>query len=417
MIYAVLTCISLAVLGSTWFLYRRNLELFLCALIVIASEFFYLLPAFAGFRYLLLPMLVILLVESFLTGKLSMGRYGWWVLGFIFISILGIVVAAIHGQGLMFGIKAAKFIPLVLIYYLIAGRQIDAERFVRYFIAMACVVGIIATVQYFLPGNVVIFPGMPEAMKLARLENPRVTIGQFVISAAAMASFALYARRSGTLYLLVALALFAEVFFIQKTRVLTVGVLLSLFLVYVLSRKLTTLRLSAYLVLTGFIMGVFLVASARIAETEVVRRTHADIVKKKGSFQGRINAYQHYWKEIEKNPLFGRGLLNFNWEGNRDKFLQQEMGIHLSDIGIMHFFVQAGLFGMLWFAFGLLKLWRDVIAHRELLCLSAYVALATLTLPTIDFFLRSDSMFLFAVFLGIFASCLSARHQRLAVVT
>lgn len=417
MIFAVLTCISLAVLAGTWFLYRRNLELFLCALIVIASEFFYLLPAFAGFRYLLLPMLAILLVESFLTGKLAMGRFGWWVLGFIGISLLGVVVATTHGQGIVLGIKAAKFIPLVLVYFLVAGRQIDGERFARYFIGMAFVVGIIAAVQYVLPAKIVIFPGMPEAMKLGRLENPRVTVGQFVISAAAVVSFALYARKRGTEYLLVALALFAEVLLIQKTRVLTAGVFLSLFLVYILSRKLTMLRLSAYLVLTGILMGVFLVASDQITEIEIVRRTHADVVKKKGSFQGRINAYQHYWQEIEKRPLLGRGLLNFNWEGNKDKFLQQEMGIHLSDIGIMHFFVQAGLLGILWFAFGLLKLWRDVIAHRELLCLSAYFVVATLTLPTIDFFLRSDSMFLFAVFLGIFAACLPARHQHLAGMT
>jgi hypothetical protein len=349
-------------------------------------------------------MLAILLVESFLTGKLAMGRYGWWVLGFIGISILGVLVAALHGQGLVLGIKAAKFIPLVLVYYLVACRQIDAERFMRYFIAMACVVGIIATIQYVLPANIVIFPGMPEEMKLGRLESPRVTVGQFVISAAAVIAFSQYIRKSSLFYLLSSIALFIEVLFIQKTRVMIAGVFLSMFLIYILSNKLTMLRLSAYLILAGLVMGTFLVASSDLYNVEIVKRTGADIAHRKGSFQGRINAYKYYWQEIEKRPVLGQGLFNFNWEGNKEKYLQEEKGIHLSDIGITHFFVQAGIIGFIWFLYGLYKMWSDIISYRKYIFITSYFVLATITMPTIDMFLRSDSMFLFAVFLGIFST-------------
>ena len=79
----------------------------------------------------------------------------------------------------------------------------------------------------------------------------------------------------------------------------------------------------------------------------------------------------------------------------------------------MHFFVQAGLRGTLWFACGLLKLWKDILTHWEPLCLIAHVVVATITMTTIAFFLRSDSRFHFSVFLGIFASCLPARRPRL----
>jgi len=86
MIFAVLACISLMLLGAAWVLYRRNLELFLCFLIAINFEFFYLVPSIAGadnYKLLLLPMLTVLLLENLLRGQLSLGRYGLWVAGFL----------------------------------------------------------------------------------------------------------------------------------------------------------------------------------------------------------------------------------------------------------------------------------------------------------------------------------------------
>jgi hypothetical protein len=418
MIFAVLICISLAILGVCWFFYRRNIELFLCILIALYFELFYLAPQIQGpdnYKFLLLPIIIILMFESIITGKLALGRYGWWVISFLLISVVGIIVAYFSGQSLDLGIKAAKYVPLILVYFLLSGRDIDAHKFSRYFIAMALIVAAIAAIQYFLPPKFILFTGMSDVMKLLRLESPRVSIGQFVISAAAVMAFAQSKRSSNWFFLFAAFVLFLEVLFIQQTRAFIVSVFLSMVLVHFLSHKLTMLRISSMLIIAGVFLSALLIVGADIYDIGLVKRTETDIVQRKGSYQGRIVAYTYYWKEIEKKPLLGRGLLNFNWKENKENILQQEKGIHLSDIGITHFFVQAGLVGFLWFIYGLFQIWRDIFRFREYMFISSYFILATFTMLTIDMYLRVDSMFLFASFLGMFSTTTFTNNTSTAV--
>jgi hypothetical protein len=407
MIFAVLICISLVLLGGCWFFYRLNIELFLCLLIAINFELFYLAPQIQGpdnYKLLLLPIIIILMIESFITRKLALGRYGWWVISFLGLSAVAVIVAYFSGQSLDLGIKAAKYVPLILVYFLVAGRNIDADKFSRYFVAMALVVAAIAAIQYYFPPRLIIFPGMPEGMRLTRLDTPRVTIGQFVISAAAVMAFAQYKLNSNKYFLLAAAMLFLEVLLIQQTRAFIAGIFISVILMYLLLNKMTTLRLSLYLIIVGVFLSALLIVGTDIYDIGLVKRTGADISQRTGSYQGRINAYKYYWQEIEKKPLLGRGLLNFNWQGNKEKYLQTEKGIHLSDIGITHFIVQAGLVGFLWFIYGLYKIWGDIFRFRRYMNITSYFMLATFTMLTIDMFLRADSMFLFAAYLGIFST-------------
>src|SRR3990170_8917107 len=199
MIFVILTCISLAVLIVAWFLYRRNMELFLCLLIAIYFEFFYLLPRIMGpddYKLLLLPMILVLLFESFVSGQLSLGRYGWWVICFMGISLFGIIVAWSSGQGISLGIKAAKFIPLVMVYFLLAGRKINAEKFSTYFIVMSLAVASMATISSLTHGTINFFSGRPLDILVQEPESLRITTGQFIISAAAVMAFARYNQSS-----------------------------------------------------------------------------------------------------------------------------------------------------------------------------------------------------------------------------
>ncbi len=410
MIFAILACVSLVTLGVSWFLYLRNLELFLCLLIIINFEFFFLLPKFVGYQYLLLPMIFILLFVNYLSGKLSFGRYGWWVICFIVISIFGIFVAYQEGQGFSLGIKAAKFIPLVLVYFLLAGRQINVEKFSNYFIIMSLAVAFLATISSFTHGAINFFPGIPRDMLVDQFGRLRITSGSFVISAASVMAFARYQQSSFIRFLYASAALFGEVVVVSQTRAAITAIVLSMFVVYVLSHKLTTLRVAFYLILSGLFMIAFLVLQhSDLSGVEFVKRTETDLAKRGGSYggslQARLNAYDYYWKEMQKHLITGRGMINFNWEEDKEKKLQEYYGIHLSDIGIVHFLVQAGLIGFVWLLYGLFRLWKDIFLFRGYLCIACYFMIGTFTMPTIDMFLRvEDSMFLFAVFLGLFSS-------------
>ena len=410
MIFAILICISTGVLVASWFLYRRNIELFLCLLIAINFEFFYLLPRVKGpddYKLLLLPILVVLLFESLITRKLALGRYGWWLVCFLGISVLGIIVAWVSGQTLALGIKAAKLLPFVLVYFLVAGREINAEKFIKYFIVMGLAVASIATLQYFVQPRVNLFPGLPDDMLTETRGALRLTMGQFVIAAGAVAAFARYQQKAHTLFLFASIALFLETLLIQQTRVFVAAIILSMFVVYMLSHRLTLFRISLYLILTGLCLGSWLLFSdVNFGSIDMIKRTSTDIKQRKGSYQGRINAYVHYLQETSKRPITGRGILNFNWEGNSENKLQQR-GIHLSDIGVTHFIVQAGLIGLIWLIYGLFRLWSDVLHFREQLLISSYFIIATFTLPTLDMLLRRDSLFLFAIFLGLFSSVIT----------
>lgn len=413
MIFAIYTCISIMALGFGWFLYKRNTELFLCLLIAVSCEFFHIPPQGIGFQYLLLPILPVLLLEGLFRGNLAMGRYGWWVLGFMAISLFGVVVAFFHGQGIVLGIKAAKFIPFVMIYFVIAGQEIRLNTFVNYFIFMALAVALLATVTSLTHGAVQVFQGLPPERIAEQMGRLRITAGQYVISAAAVVALASYLRTRNVWYLPATAALFAEVILVQQTRGFIFAIMLSGFTMYVISYRLTPIRLSIYLITLAFVFISFLVfTSSDLARIGFVERVQTDLEKKGGSYggslQARLNSYEYYWNEIQRSPLMGRGLLNFNWEGNPDKRMQGRYHIHLSDVGIVEFLVQSGIVGFLWLISGLFFLWKDIFFFRDQMAATSYIMIGTFTMPTLDMFFRHDSMFLFAAFLGVTSSTILA---------
>jgi len=419
MTYAILSCISLVFLGASWFLYRNKIELFLCLLIAMCFECFHLLPRIIGsddYKLLIVLVIIVLFFEGLCSRRLALGRYGWWVISFLVISVFGVFVAWTSGQDILTGIKAAKFIPLVLVYFLLAGRTIQIDKFSTYFILMGLAVSTVALICFVTQGAVNPFLGLEKENLVDHLGRPRITVGQFVISVATVMAFARYKQNSNVLFQVAAIALFAEVLFVQQTRGFIAAIVLSTFVVFALSIKLTPLRISFYLILIGSVLAAALfISPPDLSSLSVVERSKTDFSKKAGSYgnsaQARLNAYAFYWEEIQKNPITGRGIYNFNWTGNTEKRLQEVKGIHLSDIGIVSFVVQAGLIGVIWLGFGLLKIWKDIWHFRNHLVVSCYFIIATFTLPTLDMLFRRDSLFLFAIFLGLWSSIIVAVHS------
>lgn len=418
MIYAVLICLSFIIFGISWFLYRRHFEIFLCLLIIIFYEFFYIIPVASGYnKYLLLMIVFILFAINMIKGNLELNRYGLWIIGYLMISLLSIVVAYFSGQGIILGIKAAKFIPLVLIYFIVGGQKLDSDKFVKYFISIGLGITILCTVYYVSYASINPFFGMTVSLDSYQTDRLRITIGQYVISAASIMAYAAYQKGKGIAYLIVALCLFLEVILIQQTRGFIAGLLLSAIVIHMASRKLTAIRFSLWLTIFGFMMiSMTALTYSDLNKINFFKRIDEDLKKIEGryggSLQARLDAYKYYLKVIENNSITGRGLFNFNWTGNSERYLQEHYSIHLSDIGIMHFFVQSGLIGILWFFYGLIKLLKHSLSFKDQLSFGSYFVLGAFVLPTLDMFLDTEnSLFLFAIVLGIFSKNRDAHPQ------
>jgi hypothetical protein len=347
------------------------------------------------------------------TRKLAFGRYGWWIISFLGITVFGVVVTWFAGQSFYLGITAVKLVPLVLVYFLLAGRRVDGEKFANYFIAMGLAIAFIASIQYFGHGRINLFHGLSKDVLAEQTKSFRVGVGGFVIAAAAVVAFARYQQSSRIMFLLVAAALLGQVIVVEQTRGLIVSICLTIFVIYMLSHEFTAFRLAAYMFFAGFCLcGWLLLQNVDFSHLSLVKRTTTDFTKRGRSFgssyQARLNAYDYYWKEILKQPIIGRGIWNFNWKENNEKALQMYRGIHLSDIGITHFIVEAGLIGFIWLLYWLFRLWKDIFRFRGQLAIAAYFVIATFTMPTLDMMFRNDNLFVFAVFLGISSSMIAA---------
>ncbi len=413
MIQAVLLTISIGCLVFFRFLYQRNCELFLCLLIALNFECFYLVPQLVGndnYKLLLLPIICALLFERGLKGKLSLGRYGLWLLAFFLITPLAVLVACLAGQDLLLGIKAAKFAPLALVYFLLAGRDPDGKKFVGYLVVMAVIVAGLAVLQQQLHGSVNLFPGLPRELMVERLGRTRITVGQYLIATAGVLAFARWVQTSSILYAGAALFLFLEIAVVQQTRIYILAMLLGMLAVYALAKRLSLLRMVLY----GAALVLMVVTWQAIPKDDIaVLRMTSDDLKGKGtsgSYLARVRAYRYYWGEIEEDPLLGKGMRNFNWSGNPELRLQKRFSLHLSDIGITHFVVQSGLVGLIWFVYGLGRFWKETFRRRDALHVTGYFILASITIPTIDMFLRDDTLFLFALFLGLLSNMTAGRE-------
>jgi hypothetical protein len=398
MIYLVIVCCAIIIPSLVWFLYSRNFELLLCFLLVLNFEVFYLLPQFKDtgghlYKLFVIPILLVILSYELIMKRISLGRYGWWILLFLLQAAVGIIVGYLYGQPIELGLKAAVFTILITVYFVSANHKIDESRFIKYFIVLALAAALISTIQYIYYGNIYFLLGKPEELIVERMGRVRINVGSALIFAATVISFARFRQTSNKLYIVATMLLFLEICFIQQTRAYIAGSLLGVALVFLLSKKTSPLKILIYLL--GSIIFV-ITTIGYIEDLELIQYT----LEEGGGV--RIYTYAYYWNELENHFFFGMGIRNFLWSGNEESLLQ-EYGLHLSDVGIFRFFVQAGFTGCILFCAGMVLMWKDIVKFRASLHLSAYIIVASIVLPTIDMFFHENAMFVFALFLGLFS--------------
>ncbi len=342
----ILFCIILISLRNYFY---RNFEFFLCILIIFNFQTFYLLPKtgeFYQYRVMLLAVLIAYLFVHYLRNRsFDYGSYGIWIIAYLVIVAIGLFTASRFGQPLLLGVKAVKYLLLVMIYFLVVNIRIDINKFTRYLVIMAIVIAILAIFQFIFINKFVIFNAFEaNLIRMGEERGNRVLVGSSIISLAATIAFAKYLRGHGIFYLYSFIGLFLHVIIVVRTRMLMAGIVLTSIVLYLISR-----RFSIKTIFISFFVIIFLSVAlstqlAIMKKNKLVSQTvrqvagqsrHSGMEVDGYRTMARFNAYNFYIGQIKKHPLLGRGFWNFNWTRNNEEWLQ-DMGIHFSDIGIVH---------------------------------------------------------------------------------
>ncbi len=230
-----------------WVLYYHNIELFACLLIAVNFEFFFILPMlgrFPVYRLMDVMLVLLLVLVRLLRGDLALGRYGFWVLLITPISLMAILKAYCSGQSLLLGVKATKFVPLLLSYFLFVGKDVNPERFAFGLVIMAVGISAMVVAHSVFANTFNPFWGlsteMREALITERLGRSRNAIGSFAIAVAGVSAFACFLRsRYPRLVLIAAIALFLEIVFVTQVRMLIIVMMVAMLFLYVRARRLS----------------------------------------------------------------------------------------------------------------------------------------------------------------------------------
>jgi hypothetical protein len=172
-------------------------------------------------------------------------------------------------------------------------------------------------------------------------------------------------------------------------------------ILYGLARNFSAARLFSYILIALLLASSWqLAVKPLLSNVGLVKLTQSEIQHKGGSAGARIESFTYYLKEIGGSVVFGRGVLNLEWKNNPTLRLQSQ-GIHLSDIGIVHLFVESGLLGLIWLVYAFSRFWPDILRFRDSLHVSSYIILGTIIIPLIDLFVFDYMLFIFATFLGL----------------
>ena len=386
------------------YVYYKNVELFICLVVVINFDFFYLLPPVGGFYsygIVLLPVFAFLLIEQLIRGRIRINGLGVLVLFYVFLLIVDIVMAFSNGQPILLGIKAIKYQILILVFFVIASQDVVLDKFLRYFIFFTVGFMLLADIDTtFFNGELIFARGYDRFMG-ERLDKTRFVLGATMISISCVMAFASFLRKKSKIYGVLSLIFFVHIVLVIQTRMTIVGIIVTCALLFAIVRKLSPSGMFVMVFLVALSIPCVMLFGNFFNEIDLVKKTRTDIQNKTGSWEGRLNSYKYYWGKIADAPFFGYGCENLNWEKSPEPQLRAR-GIFKSDIGISHFFYENGLLGLMWFIALTVALVKRVWPLKQHIPeITAYFILSYAVLITLDYFFRRYNILLFGIFLGL----------------
>lgn len=388
------------------YVYYKNPELFICLIILINFDFFYLLPSIGehyNYSLTLLPVIALLIIEHIFKGDLHIGVFGIFVAVYSFLLLIGIVTAYYFGQPLLWGLKDIKGQFLFYVYFIIASHEIKLDKLVRYFIIFTFAFMLLADIDTAFFGGKLIFSRASDRFMGERLDRTRFVLGSVTISIACVMTFAAFLRKRSKIYGMLFFIFFMHIFFVIQTRMTILGIVVTCAALLSIVRRLSLsgIMVVAFLVALS-VPGVLLFGNF-VDEIGLVQETRSDINRKTGSWQGRLNSYEYYWGRLAESPVFGYGFVNFNWEKSPEPRLRAK-GIFKEDIGISHLFYENGLLGGLWLmGLAVALLLSSWPVKQEIPEVIAYFIFAFSVMPTLDYLLYRNTILIFGIFLGMLA--------------
>ncbi len=419
-------------------IYQRNFELFLCLLITLNFECFYLFPRIGQYDQYKESLLVVVLfyfIEEYLISSslhknrqhhTRVGTYGKFIVAYLIVAAMSIGVAFYLGQSLILGIKAYKYYPLLLIYFIVTKRGVDTEKLMNYFLFLATFIAILTMIQSLLYDSFHLFYFYEDSIDHVRgIDTPRglrILMGNTVITIGTLIAFCKWMQSGRLWHLFTCLFLFIHISFIIQTRAIVAAVITVAIVSYFLYHRHQTGKFinGLYFFVCGCfaLLLMFIYYQDYVLGTGMVSETISDIQdiasqsQQSSSLSIRLLCLKSYWEQILNNWPMGRGLQNVTWQGNPDQYLQEYYHLYLSDVGVLHMIVNFGLAGLLiiilFFYTSLKRVITNIVAIPAI---SSYFMLGLVLMPQIDLFFRIDHMFIFSLFSSVADSHKDCKHN------
>jgi O-antigen ligase len=403
-IFIILLTVGASAYALMRYVYYKNIELFICLVVIINFDFFYLLPPVGGFYnygITLLPVFALLLIEQLLRSRIRMDVFGVLILIYVFFLVVGIVTAFSNGQPIVLGFKAIKYQLLIFVFFIIAAQDVKLDKFTKYFIFVTVVFMLLADIDTAFFKGELIFAHASERFMGERLGKTRFVLGAAMISIACVMSFASFLKKKSKVYGVLFFIFFLHIFFVIQTRMTIIGIIVTCALLLAIVRRLSPSGMFVMVFLVSLSIPGMMLFGNFFNEIGLVKKTRTDIQSKTGSWQGRLNAYGYYWGKIAESPLFGYGYENLNWEKGTELQLRAKK-IFKEDIGISHFFYENGLLGILWFIALTVALVKRVWPIKQKIPeITAFFIFSYAVLITLDYFFYRYTILFFGIFLGL----------------
>lgn len=264
----------------------------------------------------------------------------------VFIIFSGSVMACITiRQSFIIGILLqTRLIVLLSIFPIISLMNNDEMSYTRLWILIkkiALFQAFINILQFFIYPQIQFLSITSENLRFGSI---RITYGFVLIAVALMMSFSELMRKVDKKNIFYSLLYIFELLFVCKTRMVIFGVLISIFVAFVLSLKNQDAWRRALLI-CFCVLAITPVILPRVSE--LFNLTQQEVSTNSGNYVARVGEVEFYTSQVN-NPIFGRGYISPKTAGG--EALDTKYGFYsLTDIGIFALYVINGITGLIWF--------------------------------------------------------------------
>lgn len=264
----------------------------------------------------------------------------------VFVVISSAIMARITvGQSILIGILLqTRLLVILSIFPIVSLMNFEPLSYKRLWILIkkiAIIQSLVNILQLLLYPSVQFLTITSENLRFGSI---RITYGYVLIAIALMMTFSEILNQVDKKNIFYFLIYSFDLLFVCKTRMVVFGLLVSIFIAFILSlRKKDGWRRA--LILIGFFALITPVFSSRVSELFAL--TQQEVSTNTGNYVARTGEVEFYTSQV-KDPILGRGFISPKTKGG--EIFDTKHGYYsLTDIGIIALYVISGVVGLIWF--------------------------------------------------------------------